>query len=278
MNLFEGNSFLGIWADDAWGTSTQTTYFRNMLVGWQTGKTSATFPIMMRDYIRAFNVVGNVMGQPGYHNQYQAYATSTSGGIGAANEDTSIYSLGWGATGAGCSAGAITTCDPLVFTTLMRWGNWDVVTNAVKWDSTEASPAAVPYINANFTSSYFGSLAHTLPASLYYSSKPSWWPSSKAWPPTGPDVATGNLGTCSGGTYSGAQATASGQCTGGTFGVQYGSHATSIPAQDCYLNVMHGTPDGTGNLLNFDASLCYASSQTSLAPPTPPTNLVTTIQ
>ncbi len=283
MNLFEGNNFNGIWADDAWGSSDQTTYFRNMLIGWQTTLVNETVPVLMRANVRAFTVVGNVLGQPGYHNQYQTYATSTSSGTGSSAENTSIYTLGWAGQGV-CSGGSLTTCDPLTFSTLMRWGNYDVV-NAptVQWNSTEASPAAVPYVNANFTSSYFGTLAHTLPASLYYSSQPSWWTSGKNWPPIGPDVSTGNVSTCNGGTYASSQATSSSQCTSGTLNsassstVAWASHVTSIPAQDCYLNTMGGPPDGSGSVLSFDASKCYASSGTSGGGPAAPTGLTTAV-
>jgi hypothetical protein len=270
MNLWEGNSFASIMADDSWGASTQQTYFRNMIIGWAKGRTNSTFPVFIASFNRAFNLVGNVMGQPGYHNQYHAYATSTNGGVGAALQNTSIYNLGWGGGGATCGS---PPCDALVFSTLMRWGNYDTVNGATQWNSTEASPAAVTYVHANFTSSYFSSLAHTLPASLYYTSKPSWWPSVTAWPPIGPDVSSGNIGTCSG-TYSGAQATSSSQCTGGSLSSAWASHANSIPAQDCYLNVMGGPPDGTGSVLNFDASLCYASSGTR---PASPTGLTSTV-
>lgn len=273
MNLFEGNNFNGIWADDAWGSSDQTTYFRNMLIGWQTTLVNETVPILLRANVRAFNVVGNVLGQPGYHNQYQTYATSTSSGTGGANENTSIYTIGWAGTGV-CSGGSLTTCDPLTFSTLMRWGNWDVVNNGTQWNSTEASPVAVAYINANFTSSYFSSLAHTLPNSLYYSSAPSWW-SSSAWPPIGPDVSSGNVGTCSG-TYSGSQATSSSQCTGGTLSTAWASHVSAIPAQICYLSQMSGPPDGSGSMLSFDASRCYTSG-TSGSGPAAPTNLTATV-
>jgi len=122
MNLFEGNNFLGIWADNAWGASAYTTYFRNMLIGWQSGKSDATIPIIMRANNRAFNMIGNVLGQPGYHTQYQTYANSTSGGVGGPQEDRSIYTLGWSYTGPSCSGGSMTTCDPRTFSTLMRWG------------------------------------------------------------------------------------------------------------------------------------------------------------
>jgi len=275
MNLWEGNNVLGVWADDAWGSATTTTYFRNLLTGWETGKTDSTIPVILRSYVRGFNIVGNVFGQPGYHSQYQAYATSTSGGNGGSAESRSIYSLGWGNGDANCSG--TPACDPKVFSTLMRWGNYDTVTSGVKWDSTEASPAAVAYANANFSSSYFSGLSHSLPASLYYSSKPSWWPSTKAWPAIGPDVSSGNLGTCSG-TYAGSQANASGQCSGGTLTVGWGSHANSLPAQDCYLNVMNGPPDGTGGALRFDANQCYTSSGGGQTAPGSPTGLTATAQ
>jgi hypothetical protein len=283
MHLWEGNSFLSITTDDLHGTTATGTFFRNIVRGWQPGASNATFAIAFRANHRANNMVGNVLGQPGYHTPYESYATSTTGGVNAGGANNAIYELGWvddGGTGVCTSVEQPVVCDPKVRPTLMRWGNWDVVNNAVRWDATEASPAAVTYVNANFTPSYFSSLAHTLPASLYYSSKPSWWPATKAWPTVGPDVTTGNLGTCSGGTYAGAQATASSQCTGGTFSVQYASHATSIPAQDCYLNTMHGPPDGSGGVLSFDASLCYGI--TSTPPPTStrpasPTRLTSTV-
>jgi hypothetical protein len=280
MDLFEGNMFFAIWVDDAWGTSTQTTLFRNSLPGWQAGKTNATTPVILRAWSRIYNLIGNVSGQPGYHDTYQLYPTSGTTGVNLGKENTAIYDIGIADTGGVCTSQK-PPCDPLGWTTLMRWGNYDTVTVGVKWDSTEASPGPVPYVNANFSSAYFGSLAHTLPASLYYSSKPSWWPSGHAWPPIGPDVSSGNVGICSSGsTYAGAQATSSSQCTGGTLSPAWASHITSIPAQDCYLNTMGGPPDGTGKVLNFDASLCYGSSGTSPAPSAvvPPTSLVTSAQ
>ena len=158
----------------------------------------------------------------------------------------------------------------------MRWGNYDVVNAATQWNSNEASPGAVPYVNANLTLSYFSSLSHSLPASLYYSSTPSWWPSGKAWPAIGPDVSSGNLGICTG-TYGKSQATSSNQCTGGTLASAWASHANSIPAQDCYLNTMSGPPDGSGSVLNFDARLCSASSGTGTSPASP-TGLTVTVR
>ena len=266
MNLWEGNFFQTIWGDEEFGSTFQGTIFRNFMPGWQTGKLYSTVPFALRAYLRGFNVVGNVMGQPGYHTTYQSYATSTSSGVNQSLTSLSIYSMGWTGS-AETTAGTCSlypVCDPLTWSTLMRWGNYDTVNGATQWNSTEASPGAIPYINANFTSSYFNTLSQTLPASLFYNSKPSWWPSVKNWPPTGPDVSTGNVGICTG-TYAGALATAAGQCSGGTLTTSWASHVTSIPALDCYLTVMGGPPDGTGSILTFDANLCY--SNTSLPAP-----------
>jgi hypothetical protein len=254
FNLFEGNDLLGIAADDAWGTSVQNTYYRNLLYGWQSGKTQNLIPILARANNRAYNVIGNVLGQPGYHTGYQTYATSPST-ISGGEETLSIYSLGLAAQD-GCTAGHVTSCDPLSFTTWMRWGNYDTVNGAVRWDATEASPAAVPFVNANLGAAHFASLSHDLPASLHYDARPSFWPAAKAWPLVGPDVSSGNLGICTG-TYTGGQTPNSGQCAGGAWSSAWAGHANSSPAQDCFANVMHGPPDGTGSALPFDARQCY---------------------
>lgn len=279
FNMFEGNNWTGNWADDAWGSSATQTYFRNILTGSSSnGTTNGNLSIMLRSYNRGFNIVGNVLGQSGQSNQYQTSATSTTTGTGTA-ENGSIYSLGWAFINS-CGTGTPSTspsCDPLVVSTLMRWGNYDTVNGSTQWNSTEASPAAVPYISANFSSSYFSSVAHTLPASLYYNSTPSWWPTDKQWPPVGPDISSGNVGTCSGGSYSGAEATASSQCMGGTLSTAWASHVTSVPAQDCYLNVMHGPPDGTGGALSFNAAACYGSGSSSSTKPGSPTGFAGTV-
>lgn len=273
MNLWEGNVGQAIWSDNVWGSSAQTTYFRNAMSGWQVkfpgGATTCGSVLceqtafIIRAFNRAYNIIGNVIGQPGYNLTYEMYATSTTAGTGG-SEDNSIYSLGWstggfgGTNNGGCGA---TLCDPLARTSLMRWDNYDTVNNTVRQNSTEGCPASATYVNANCTN--FGTPTTTLPASLYYSSTPSWWPSGKAWPTIGPDISTGNASTCSGGTYAKSRATSAGQCTGGTLNAPSGtsggwaSHVVSNPALDCYLTVLSGPPDGSGSVLAFDASTCY---------------------
>jgi hypothetical protein len=77
--------------------------------------------------------------------------------------------------------------------------------------------------------------SNTLPASFFYSSKPSWWPALKAWPIVGPDVTGGNVSGVNGTVY-------------------------TNPAEDCYLNVMGGAANGEGAVLAFSANACYSAS------------------
>jgi hypothetical protein len=276
-NLSEGNSTTSFLGDDVWGTSGLMTIFRNHANGWQPGYTNQTNPIILNSFVRGVNVIGNVLGQPGYHTQYSAYATSGTAGVfqttqggstssGSGTVGKSIYELGWTDTaGLGvCNTPPI--CDSLVNSTLMRWGNYDTVDATVIWDSTEASPAAVPFLNANKVPS-----TQSLPNSLYLSARPTWF-RSVPFPAIGPDVSGGTTGMCTSGTYNGVEATSSAQCSGGTFtGSAWAGHANANPAQDCYLNVMKGPPDGSGNVLSFDANACYGSgSKTGPAPPPAP--------
>lgn len=262
FNLYEMNDFAGIQADDAWGSTAQQTYNRNHITGWKLGASGATTPIIHRSYVRGMNVIGNVLGQPSIHTRYQTIAL-TSSTYDNGNEDASIYDLGLGHNGFTiCGAGTPQTaplCDPIAVSSLMRWGNYDTFNNTVRWDAAEASPNAISFLNANFTSTYFGSLAHTLPVSLRYASAPTWWPSGKSFPIIGPDITTGNLGICSGGTFAGAEATSSGQCTGGSLTTAWASHVISSPAQDCYYS-LGGRPDGSGSQLAFDAATCFVGS------------------
>jgi hypothetical protein len=264
FNLLEGNSTTEFLGDDVWGTSDLITIFRNHATGWQPGYVNQTFPITMNSGVRAVNIIGNVFGQPGYHTQYQAYATSTTAGVytltsggathaGPGNVNKSIYELGWTDTGGLGVCNTPPVCDPLTYSTLMRWGNYDTVQNAVTWSASEASPAAVPYVDANLTPS-----SHTLPPSFYLTSRPAWF-RSVAFPTYGPDVSSGTTGMCTSGTYNGIEVASSAQCAGGAFTPSaWGGFANTNPAQDCYLNVMNGPPDGSGGVLGFDANVCYA--------------------
>jgi hypothetical protein len=99
-----------------------------------------------------------------------------------------------------------------------------------------------------------------MPASFCYSSKPSFL-GSVPFPVAGPDVSNGDLGNCAGGSYAGMAAMSASQCgKDGTLVTAWAGHANANAAMDCFLNVMHGTPDGAGGVLPFNASTCYMKS------------------
>jgi hypothetical protein len=232
-----------------------------------------------------------------------ANGVATTGGSGSG----ATINLNFvGAPGAYCAQAACSsltqTGDVLTANSLMRWGNWDDVTagcgatltcatTTVRWCGNSSSPgwsttcgstSEIPTAfgdTTGTTSTYVNPVpsSTTLPASFIYPSKPSWW-GNLPWPATGPDVTGGNMGICSGGTYANSYVTSSSQCTGGgTMVAAFGGHANANPAMNCYLNVMGGPPDGTGNVLLFDANSCYGSAG-STGPAAQPTAVTVTVQ
>ena len=236
MNLFEGNYFNGLDADNQHGNSPLTTVFRNWLPGNQPSpynKTEQTQSFGVDAKARAWNVVGNVLGTPGYHNNYE-----TSPNTSSSNCNTSIYALGWGSVGAGCSTPgvpeSVASPDPTVATSMLRWGNYDTVHASVQWNAAEVPTTGMTWVKGNAVPA-----SHSLPISFYYNAKPSWWASAfttPPFPPIGPDV-TGGPGP--------------------------GGFAYQNLAYLCFAN---GT--FSNGMLNFDANNCYSGSTTVPAPPT----------
>ena len=232
FNLMEGNITAGTRADIIHGGGGLNTAFRNRFIGWESGKTSQLEAVIIQSFNRYYNLVGNVLGRSGTHTTYQ----TTTAQQGSGN----IYEL----TG-DCCDGTSVGPDPLVASTLMRWGNWDAVSNAVRWQASEVPSALSLYANEVPSS-------QNLPASFFLSSRPSWWPTSKPWPAIGPDITGGNLANA-------------------------GGFANSNPAADCYANVMGGPADGSGTVLSFNANNCYTNMVASR--PQPPSGLtITSVQ
>lgn len=209
--LVEGNQGSGFQADVIHGSHSFITTFRNQWNGYQKNNgnnpTNNNVPIIMNALNRFFNLIGNVLGSPLLMTQ-------------------SIYQIGNSETGT-----YTVPSDSNVGRTLMRWGNYDTQSAAVSWASGDVPSGISVYPNSLPASM-------TLPASFYLSSKPSWWPGSKAWPPIGPDVTGGNISGL-------------------------GGFANTIPAQDCYTNVMGGSADGTGSVLSFNPASCYSGASSS---------------
>jgi hypothetical protein len=278
FELWEGNIGNSLIMDQLHGTSGLETIFRNWLNGrdWNTctylsgtctdannyghSPTAQTYPLDFDSYNRGMNVIGNVLGTPGYHTNYQAITPNTYTGTQC---NQSIYEMGWG--GAPCTNQQGVLGDSVVISSLMRWGNYDVVNAAVRWNSAESSPGAVQWIAAQTTPS-----TETLPNSFYLNSAPTFFNTPQgtlAFPLIGPDVTGGNGGTFSGGTYAGGNCQVGSSAGGGTCTSSLAGLVNLNPAMNCYLNVMSGPLDGSGSVLSFDANLCYGVT-TALAPPT----------
>jgi len=225
--LLEGNVGTGLYSDRFHGTAHFATLFRNRYDGFEKNgtatPTSHTNPIILYPFSRYFNVIGNVLGSTARpHINYQDIPGSSP------NPDQTIFIVGTGAS--------FVPDDPLTVSTLMRWGNYDVVSNTSRFVNAE-----VPSGIANFANPV--PPGQTLPASFYLGAKPGWWPAGKPWPAIGPDVIGGNI-------------------------PNVGGHAYTIPAQDCYTTRMLGPADGSGSVLSFNASVCYVTGG-----PATPTNL-----
>lgn len=266
--LYEGNIGAQFYGDVFHGTHNLLSYFRNWSAGnsplcYASGASYATatfsacssnqVPIIFLAFSRGMNVIGNVLGQSGIQNGY------TSG-------SKPIFSLNNGAS----SAGVTVPTDTNVTTTSMRWGNYDVFNASNRFVSSEV-PTGLTGAQALFANAVPPN--NTLPASFYYSSQPSWWPSGKAWPLIGPDISTGNVIGCNGGTFSGGWATSSGQCTGGSTTAIVASRVISNPAMDCFL-ASGGRPDGIGGPITFNAASCYGTPVNPNPPPTAPATAI----
>jgi hypothetical protein len=178
MNLWEGNVTPNIEFDFAHGSGSHNTAFRNYVnmtsTNPDTGSpmTGALYAMNIAYFNNYENVIGNVVGLYGSPCTAGAYEINS----GAAQSST-IYKLGYYDDGGGTAPNS--TLAAKVGQTILRGGNWDCKTNTVIWDHN------VP--TGSLTSTYLAS--QTLPASLYRSSKPSWF-GSMAWPPIDPNAAT----------------------------------------------------------------------------------------
>jgi len=216
--LHEGNQGSGLIADDVHGPSFFVTAFRNQWDGWETGKSAQTVPIHIYTLDRYFNIIGNVLGRSGYHKKY-----TSSPGSGS-DCYYSIYAIGFGGN---CydGGGQFPLNDPITLSSLMRWGNYDVVSAGARFVSSEVPTGIGLYSNPVPAS-------QTLPPSFYLTSRPGWW-GSMPWPAIGPDVTGGDV-------------------------AGYSGRAWRNPARVCYDNA---TKDSGGGITNFNAKKCYGTAQ-----------------
>jgi hypothetical protein len=219
MNLFEGNESNSFGMDLYHGPGALPTAFRNYFSGRDGSRTSNTEVVYIWAYNRFVNFVGNVLGTPGYHTVYED-SRGPQGQTG--NPNQSIFLLGYSGVDESLETGI--AYDLMTVTSLLRWGNFDYATNTTRWNASEIpSDNAVP---AN----------HTLPASLFLTTKPSWW-GTMPWPAIGPDV---------------------------TGGFDQAGHVYKNPAHLCY-DISTKNADGS---LIFDPAQCYGNTPADTTPPT----------
>ena len=168
MNLAEGNILCNVVQDGYHGSTSHGIMFRNHLNGENMAQPKILNLCRGAYY---FSVVGNVLGDSSWNPRYYEQPLNP-------DYDSAIYVLGFptaDSTGLGGYSSvpwnawskSTSVPDADVARTLLRHGNYDYHNNTVLWDSNIES--------------------HTLPDSLVYATKPSFFGTLR-WPPIGPDV------------------------------------------------------------------------------------------
>lgn len=232
FNLYEGNIAPAFGSDGYYGSSSHGTLFRNLITGATPGddlSVTTGLAIQLMRFSYYYNIVGNVIGSaetnpPAYEYGGESWITPPYqfGYPNIGNTSLTPYD-GW------FPVGQSSYPDVNVRSTLLRWGNYDFYHKAVRWEPSEIPTGLrVPS-------------SQSLPDSYVYTRRPSWWPSTVAWPPIGPDV--------------------SATTRGGVGTLDASGHANKTPSQLCFetRNLISG---GT-----FNASACYGAA------PAPPANV-----
>lgn len=184
FNLVEGNIAGGLLSDGYFGSTSHTTVVRNWFTATHPTATDNLIAINLGRWNNDFSLVGNILGSSSF-SLSGLYAPETSFGydqqviykLGFPNLGNNYYSLTWGPTtppdyrlqaSNDNPGGQLQELDLNVKATLIRHGNYDYLTRTTKWD---------PSISTQ-----------TIPSSLYYDSRPAWWPSDVAFPSIGPDL------------------------------------------------------------------------------------------
>lgn len=276
--LFEGNVGDQAQMDEQHGSHLADTYYRNFFTGFEScangqcgsysQKDASTSAVEDTNNDRYANFVANVLGTPGWTS---TYTSSTS--EWATSLDAFVVGSG------NAAATPAIPLDPLVGTTMMRWGNYDVVNGSPQW-VTSAVPSVLNLLSNIVPTQCTSTLA--CPGSFFMSTAPPWWTSGIPFPAIGPDVNSGNVGMCAGtfntsGQFAGVAATNASQCKGTSLTPAWAGHVNAIPAMACYLNA-GGAPDGSGSAITFSSHSCYGSATTTAtgAPP-PPSGLSGTL-
>jgi hypothetical protein len=287
-NLYEGNDTVGVAHDNIHGTTYgPMTFFRERRRGFQVVyKNNNLTTFKASAYNRFSNIIGAVQGTFGQQTNptyYHSLKNSNTCGQNFGSPQATIY-----CSDGDSQNGTLIPDDGLVSRGMLRWGNYDTISQGVRWcgTGTEAvgtvggtctTPAVTPgnttgseipgaftYIAANLVPAN-----HNLPASLYLSGKPSFFTTkwgSVPFPPIGPDVIGGNApdGTCWPGDPAHPMlvnpSPVVGSCSDPGAGMAY-----SIPAQLAHANMVLDTAlDTVENVTNasWSATSTYVGTAT----------------
>jgi hypothetical protein len=160
MNLWESNIGCKVYGDNAHGSSSYNTVYRNHVTREsfpsETAQTNARRAIDIEVYNRYWNIVGNVLG-----TSAQSWTAFDPGASRTAGSGQYVYTLGY------FSDGDTTRDDATIATDTYRHGNYDYATKMTQWDPSNVD--------------------QNLPDSLYLSSKPSFF-GGLPWPSIGSDL------------------------------------------------------------------------------------------
>jgi hypothetical protein len=245
FNLFEGNNTPSVNNDNGHGTGNLSTYFRDRMRGQSTPvKNNGLIAADIAAYNRGMNFVGNVMGTSGAQNNYQQIGRFTTGSVWSLDKASQ--------TNTGVQP------DPLVHQSLLRWGNYDVVSGTVRWCGNSSSPgwsttcrstSEIPTVGLKFINGNPVPASMTLPPSFYLAGQPYFWRTSwgtPPWPAIGPDV------------------------RGGIAPDGVDGHSHPIPAQLCHMKspVDPVYQQTDPRILLFNAAKCYQGAHERDLPPT----------
>ena len=157
MNLWEGNIGFMVSPDNTWGSSSHSTWFRNHVTNKVDIPVDTGWLMWVMDIEKNsvyHNFIGNVLGYDGM----EGYIYET--------DDCDVNKAIWH-WGCRDQSGSNTDRSDEPRNTSLRHGNFDYVTNSVKWDPSIADTV--------------------LPSSYYLPGKPEFF-GGLEWPPFGPDV------------------------------------------------------------------------------------------
>ncbi|MGA8727371.1 MAG: chitobiase/beta-hexosaminidase C-terminal domain-containing protein [Terracidiphilus sp.] len=251
FTLWEGNVGICAGGDDVHGTHLWNTWYRTYLSGFDPAtETGAKYANVQAytdmAYSRYANIVASVLGTSGKNTTYQIAGASGNPTNCTTAASGNVFQFNYGdqnnrpynSSACGDSPSGVIDNDPLVASTVMRWGNWDVVHGSVQENAGETGSSAPVYPGLN-------SPATTFPASFIFTSAPPWWAfpsgSTAPFPAIGPDVTGGNI--------AGA-----------------GGHAWLNPAANCALNVMGINPNGSSGPKPYNPTTCYPTTPATATP------------